>query len=114
LISAHSSSWPTESKGVFCADFGLCAADFTLRFYRRRRRRSRRGGLDRIAVAAPRAPPTAQAAIVAIDQFPKQGSKPPWRLYQNYPRDILGLRFGSVEDGAMRFSGSPMRARVAV
>jgi monooxygenase len=50
----------------------------------------------------------------AIDQFPKQGSKPPWRLHQNYPRDILGLRFGSVEDGAMRFSGSPTRARVAV
>jgi cation diffusion facilitator CzcD-associated flavoprotein CzcO len=49
----------------------------------------------------------------AIDQFPKQGSKPPWRLYQNYPRDILGLRFGSVEDGAMRFSGSAARDRVA-
>jgi monooxygenase len=42
----------------------------------------------------------------AIETFPKQGSKPPWRLYQNYPRDILGLRFGAVEDGAMRFSGT--------
>jgi monooxygenase len=49
----------------------------------------------------------------AIHQFPKQGSKPPWRLYQNYPRDILGLRFGSVEDGAMRFSGSATRDRAA-
>jgi monooxygenase len=41
----------------------------------------------------------------SIDQFPKQGSKAPWRLYQNYPRDILSLRFGAVEDGALEFSG---------
>jgi monooxygenase len=38
------------------------------------------------------------------DKFPKQGSKPPWRLYQNYPLDILSLKFSSVEDGAMTFS----------
>jgi monooxygenase len=46
----------------------------------------------------------------AIEQFPKQGSKPPWRLYQNYPRDLLGLRFGPVEDGAMRFSSGAVAA----
>ncbi len=40
----------------------------------------------------------------SIDQFPKQGSRAPWRLYQNYALDILSLRFGAVEDGAMRFS----------
>ena len=40
----------------------------------------------------------------AIDRFPKQGSKAPWRLYQNYALDILSLRFGSIEDGAMEFS----------
>jgi len=40
----------------------------------------------------------------AIDQFPKQGSRAPWRLYQNYPRDILGLRYGALEDGAMEFA----------
>jgi monooxygenase len=40
----------------------------------------------------------------SIDQFPKQGSKPPWRLYQNYARDIVALRRGSLEDGAMEFS----------
>jgi monooxygenase len=40
----------------------------------------------------------------SIDQFPKQGSKAPWRLYQNYARDILSLRFGAIEDGAMQFS----------
>jgi cation diffusion facilitator CzcD-associated flavoprotein CzcO len=40
----------------------------------------------------------------SIDQFPRQGSKKPWRLYQNYVLDLLSLRFGSVEDGALEFS----------
>jgi cation diffusion facilitator CzcD-associated flavoprotein CzcO len=40
----------------------------------------------------------------AVGRFPKQGSKAPWRLYQNYFRDILSLRHGRVEDGAMEFS----------
>jgi monooxygenase len=40
----------------------------------------------------------------AIDHFPKQGSKPPWRLYQNYARDIVALKYGALEDGAMVFS----------
>jgi monooxygenase len=40
----------------------------------------------------------------SIDKFPKQGSKPPWRLYQNYARDIVSLRHGALEDGAMEFS----------
>ena len=39
----------------------------------------------------------------SIDDFPKQGSRTPWRLHQNYARDILMLRFGSVEDEAMEF-----------
>lgn len=39
-----------------------------------------------------------------IAQFPKQGSKAPWRLYQNYALDILSLRYGKVEDGTMEFS----------
>jgi monooxygenase len=40
----------------------------------------------------------------AIDRFPRQGSKAPWRLYQNYARDLLLIRFGAIEDEAMRFS----------
>jgi cation diffusion facilitator CzcD-associated flavoprotein CzcO len=40
----------------------------------------------------------------SIDKFPKQGSKAPWRLHQNYPLDIVNLRFGSVADDAMEFS----------
>jgi monooxygenase len=43
----------------------------------------------------------------AIDQFPKQGSRAPWRLYQNYARDILAVRHGRIEDGAMEFSRAP-------
>ncbi|HEY5196769.1 MAG TPA: NAD(P)/FAD-dependent oxidoreductase [Solirubrobacteraceae bacterium] len=41
----------------------------------------------------------------AAGRFPMQGSKAPWRLYQNYFRDILSLRYGRVEDGALEFSG---------
>jgi len=36
--------------------------------------------------------------------FPKQGSKTPWRLYQNYLLDRLALGHGRVDDGVMRFS----------
>ncbi|HWF36537.1 MAG TPA: NAD(P)/FAD-dependent oxidoreductase [Solirubrobacteraceae bacterium] len=43
----------------------------------------------------------------SLDKFPKQGSRAPWRLYQNYPRDIMSLRFGALEDGAMQFSRAP-------
>jgi cation diffusion facilitator CzcD-associated flavoprotein CzcO len=42
--------------------------------------------------------------VRSIDKFPKQGSKAPWRLHQNYARDILALKFGALEDGAMVFS----------
>jgi monooxygenase len=40
----------------------------------------------------------------ALDKFPKQGNKTPWKLYQNYALDILTLRFGKVEDGSMVFT----------
>ncbi|MGQ0586995.1 MAG: flavin-containing monooxygenase [Gammaproteobacteria bacterium] len=39
----------------------------------------------------------------SIAGFPKQGSKAPWRLHQNYARDLLTLRFGSLDDGALEF-----------
>jgi monooxygenase len=40
----------------------------------------------------------------SLDKFPKQGLRAPWRLYQNYARDILMLRYGSLEDDAIEFS----------
>ncbi len=42
----------------------------------------------------------------SIDKFPKQGSKAPWRLHQNYALDIVNLKFGSVQDSAMEFSNA--------
>ena len=40
----------------------------------------------------------------SLDKFPKQGSKKPWKLYQNYALDVMSLRFGALEDAAMRYS----------
>jgi monooxygenase len=40
----------------------------------------------------------------SLDQFPKQGSKEPWKLRQNYVFDLRAIRRGPVDDGAMRFS----------
>jgi cation diffusion facilitator CzcD-associated flavoprotein CzcO len=45
----------------------------------------------------------------AVGRFPKQGSRAPWRVYQNYARDLVSLRFGAVDDGVMEFS-NPRRA----
>jgi cation diffusion facilitator CzcD-associated flavoprotein CzcO len=39
----------------------------------------------------------------ALDVLPKQGSKRPWRLHQNYALDLLEFRFAAVEDGTMEF-----------
>jgi len=40
----------------------------------------------------------------SIQAFPKQGSKAPWKLHQNYALDLMNLRYSSVDDGVMRFS----------
>ncbi len=40
----------------------------------------------------------------SLAKLPKQGSKRPWRLYQNYALDIVSLRFGKVDDGVMQYS----------
>jgi cation diffusion facilitator CzcD-associated flavoprotein CzcO len=39
----------------------------------------------------------------SLDQFPKQGSRTPWRVHQNYAKDVVSLRHGPVTDG-MRFA----------
>jgi len=44
----------------------------------------------------------------AVANFPKQGSRAPWKLYQNYARDLLSLKFSRVDDGEMVFS-NPVR-----
>jgi monooxygenase len=49
----------------------------------------------------------------SLDKFPKQGVRAPWRLYQNYARDILTLRYGAIEDGALEFSSPAPVAKPA-
>jgi len=49
----------------------------------------------------------------AADRLPRQGSKRPWRLYQNYLRDFVSLRFGAVDDEALEFTPRRRLARAA-
>lgn len=39
----------------------------------------------------------------ALHTLPRQGSKTPWRVHQNYVKDLSMLRFGRVDDGTMEF-----------
>ena len=48
----------------------------------------------------------------AVGMLPKQGSKVPWKLHQNYAKDTLTLRYGKLDDGVMQFS-NPARDSVA-
>lgn len=50
----------------------------------------------------------------ARGKFPNQGSKAPWRLYQNYALDLMTLRFAAVDDGVMRFSSPAPASSPAV
>ncbi len=47
---------------------------------------------------------TSGYVLRSLDQFPKQGSKEPWKLRQNYVFDLRSIRRGELEDGAMQFS----------
>ncbi len=49
---------------------------------------------------------TSGYVLRSLDQFPKQGSKEPWKLRQNYVFDLRSIRRGSIDDGAMQFSRS--------
>ena len=40
----------------------------------------------------------------SLHRFPKQGANAPWKMPQNYARDIMTLRFGRIDDGIMQFS----------
>ncbi|MXX51294.1 MAG: NAD(P)/FAD-dependent oxidoreductase [Chloroflexi bacterium] len=39
----------------------------------------------------------------ALPNLPKQGARHPWKLYQNYLRDILSLRYGRLHDGSLEW-----------
>lgn len=40
----------------------------------------------------------------SLSLLPKQGSKAPWKLHQNYLLDLVGLRYGAVDDGVIEFA----------
>jgi cation diffusion facilitator CzcD-associated flavoprotein CzcO len=39
----------------------------------------------------------------AMDKLPRQGPRKPWRINQNYIRDLLDLRFTPIDDGVLEF-----------
>lgn len=45
----------------------------------------------------------------SMESLPKQGSKAPWKLHQNYARDLLALRYGKVDDGTLAFTKAPAK-----
>jgi cation diffusion facilitator CzcD-associated flavoprotein CzcO len=45
----------------------------------------------------------------SLHEFPKQGSKQPWKLRQSYVMDIRTIRRGPIEDGTMQFSDAGLR-----
>ena len=48
----------------------------------------------------------------SIDKFPKQAAHAPWKLHENYVKDMLLLRHGRNEYDALAFTRLPKRARV--
>ncbi len=46
----------------------------------------------------------------ARDLMPRQGSKAPWQLYQNYLLDLLILRYRRIDDGTLQFGKAVPRA----
>jgi monooxygenase len=46
----------------------------------------------------------------AMAKFPKQGTKVPWKLDQNYAKDLMSLRYSKLEDGVLRFSSPSAKA----
>lgn len=48
----------------------------------------------------------------ALDVLPKQGSRTPWRLNQNYFRDIQLIRRGKIDGEGLRFAKKPVAVAV--
>lgn len=52
----------------------------------------------------------ANYVLRSVDQFPKQGSRAPWKLRMNFFVDRKNLRKAPVEDEVMEFSGAGTRS----
>jgi monooxygenase len=48
----------------------------------------------------------------ALNSWPKQGQKKPWRVYQNYFRDTISLKWTRVDDEGLEFS-NPVGEKVS-
>jgi cyclohexanone monooxygenase len=64
---------------------------------------------------APRDPTVGEQAFIdfnsgyvlrALSQFPKQGDRFPWRIHQNYLRDLIITRYSRIADGTLKFFGA--------
>lgn len=49
----------------------------------------------------------------ALEKLPRQGTKAPWKVYQNYALDLVALKFGKVEDGVMQFTNKAADQKLA-
>lgn len=86
-------------------------ADLTCEYVCRVLNRMRQGGFE---VAVPRRDPSvAEESFVnltsgyierAREMLPKQGARRPWKLHQNYAKDLLAFRLGSLDDGVLAFT----------
>jgi monooxygenase len=47
----------------------------------------------------------------AAAQLPTQGKSQPWQMRQNYWLDVVGMRLGRVDDGAIRFTRTSQRTK---
>jgi cation diffusion facilitator CzcD-associated flavoprotein CzcO len=61
---------------------------------------------DPAVTGAPFADLTSSYVLRAIEQFPKQGSRDPWRREQNYARNRRSMRRASLDDAALEFSAA--------
>ena len=48
----------------------------------------------------------------ARDILPKQGATHPWRVHQNYMKDVASLKYGKVDDGVMHFARAGVSTHV--
>jgi monooxygenase len=45
----------------------------------------------------------------ALHSLPRQGSRKPWRLHQNYALDLMSLKHGNLEDDTLEFERAGVR-----
>ena len=94
--------------------------DLTARYFCRLVRHMERYGLD---ICVPRLPAEGVERQPMLDfssgyvqraagSLPGQGAKPPWRVHQNYFRDVAALGLGTVTDGVMEFGRAKSHTKV--